>query len=256
VDAVSYFVSAAFLAAVKSSFNVEREKPKTTIRQDIVEGLRYVLSHPVLRNISAMMAMVNFVSATVNAQMVLFAKEALGASDSQLGLLFSAESVGVIALSLAAGRLRKRWPFSKVALGALMLQGLVIIVIAWTPWYWAAVPLLGLMAGLGVLFNINTSSLRQAIVPNHLLGRVLSIAAVLAWSAIPLGAVIGGWIIEQTQEVRTVYAVIGMLVFAIPLAFSFTPLGHAERYLPVDTDKEGDQRLQEQGLTASEQPTA
>ena len=34
---------------------------------------------------------------------------------------------------------------------------------------------------------MRTGSLRQAIVPNHLLGRVMTIAGVLAWSAIPVG---------------------------------------------------------------------
>src|SRR2546426_10046305 len=49
----------------------------TSIRQDIVEGLRYVLAHPVLRNISLMMALINLVDVTVFAQLVLFAKQAL-----------------------------------------------------------------------------------------------------------------------------------------------------------------------------------
>jgi hypothetical protein len=42
-----------------------------------------------------------------------------------------------------------------------------------------------------IFFNSNTASLRQQIVPNHLLGRVMSIAGVLAWSAIPSGG--PGW---------------------------------------------------------------
>ena len=79
----------------------------------------------------------------------------------------------------------------------------------------------------------NTGSLRQAIVPSHMLGRVISVAMVIAWSANPLGALLGGWVIERTGSVATVYAVIGVLTFLIPLAFSFTPLGGAERYLPT-----------------------
>jgi len=62
---------------------------------------------------------------------------------------------------------------------------------------------------------------------------LLTTAMVIAWSANPLGALIGGWVIERTGSVATVYAVIGVLTFLIPLAFSFTPLGRAERYLPT-----------------------
>lgn len=234
IDSASFLCSAAALALIRVGFNATtgQERKLTSIRQDIAEGLRYVLGHPVLRMISAMMALVNFVSSSIATQLVLFAKQRLLASDAQVGLLYSAASAGIIVLSLLAGPLRKRWSFSAVALTALMLEGLLTIGLAFTHWYWVALPLVALMNGLGILFNINTGSLRQAIVPNHLLGRVISVAGVLAWSAIPLGTFLGGLLIEWTGNVALIYGVIGLLTFLIPLAFSFTALGHAERYLP------------------------
>ncbi|HWE63567.1 MAG TPA: hypothetical protein VHB98_17780, partial [Chloroflexota bacterium] len=53
-----------------------------------------------------------------------------------------------------------------------------------------------------------------------------------AWSAIPIGTLLGGWAIQRTGNVALVYGVIGVLTMLIPLCFFFTPLGHAERYLP------------------------
>jgi len=234
IDALSFLVSSFSLLLVNTSFNVKRDEPRvrTSIRRDVAEGLRYVLGHPVLRNISMMMAMVNFVGTTTGAQLVLFAKVRLAASDTQVSLLFSAASLGIVITGLLAGRLRKRWSFSKVALGALMSEGLLTVVFALMHWYWVALALWMLIGGLGILFNINTSSLRQAIVPNHLLGRVISIASVLAWSAIPLGSLLGGFAITRTGNVALVYGVIGALVFLIPFSFSFTALGHADRYIP------------------------
>src|SRR5229473_1236939 len=236
VDAASFLLSALSLAIIRLSFNLEEPRAKTSIRQDVIEGLRYVLSHPVLRNISAMMALVNLVGTTAFAQLVYFGKERLHATDSEIGFLFAADSLGVVVLSLAAGPLRKRWRFSTVALGALMLSGLLTVVFAAVPIYWVAVPLWGMIAGLGILFNINTGSLRQAIVPNHLLGRVISIAMVLAWSANPIGAVLGGLAIEWTHDVALIYAVVGVLTVLIPFCFSFTALGHAERYISSAAD--------------------
>lgn len=235
-DALSFLVSALALGLIRTGFNQAEPRPPTSIRQDIGEGLRYVLRHPVLRNISAMMALVNFVGSTTYTQLVLFAKERLAASDTQTSLLFSAGSAGVIVLSLAAGRLRRRWSFSVIALGALMISGLLTVILAMTRDYWLAVPLWALLSGLGILFNINTGSLRQAIVPNHMLGRVISIAGVLAWSAIPLGTLLGGALIEWTGDVALVYGGIGALIFVIPLAFSFTALGRAEQYIPSSSE--------------------
>ncbi len=234
IDGFSFLLSAFSLALIRISFNSGEKRAPTSIRTDVVEGLRYVLSHPVLRNISIMMALVNFVGSTTYAQLILFAKVRLQASDVQASLLYSAGSLGVVILSLAAGQLRRRWSFSTVALGALMLEGALTAVFAFMHWYWVAIALWTLIGGLGILFNINTGSLRQAIVPNHMLGRVISIASVLAWSAIPLGSLLGGFAIAWTQNVALVYAVIGVLTFLIPFAFSFTALGHAERYIPAE----------------------
>jgi MFS family permease len=241
VDAATFLVSAGMLGLIATRFNAPRDtEGRRAIRREVVEGLRYVLGHPVLRNISAMMALINLVAATVFTQLVVFAKRQLDASDSRVALLYAAGSAGVVLLSLAAGPVRRRLSFSLAALGALALDGLLTVVLATTRWYWVALVLWAAISGLGIFFNINTVSLRQQIVPNHLLGRVISIAGVLAWSAIPVGALVGGWAVERTGSVAVVYGVIGAVVALIALAFSFGPLGHAERYLPAGQPERAD----------------
>jgi MFS family permease len=240
VDAGSFVASAVSLAAVRSSFNAppDPDREPTSLRRDVAEGLRYVFSHPVLRNISIMMALFNFVGTTSITQLVFFAKERLGASDTEVGFLFSAGSAGVVVLSLAAGPIRRKLSFSVAALGALMLYGLLTVVFALTEAFWAALPLWAVISGLGLFFNINTQSLRQAIVPSHMLGRVVSVAGVLAWSAIPLGALFGGWLIDVTDDVALVYALVGIVTFLIAFSFRFTALGHAEDFIEERADPE------------------
>src|SRR2546427_2117304 len=234
VDAISFVVSAYSLGLVGVSFNREpAHRERITIRKDVAEGLRYVLGHPVLRNISAMMALFNFVGVTTFTQLVLFSKVRLHASDAQVGFLFSAGSAGVVLLGLLAGKIRKKLSFGFAALGSLFITGGLTVAFAMNRLYWLALLLWGLNGGLGIFFNINTGSLRQAIVPNHLLGRIISIAGVLAWSAIPLGGLLGGFVIKWTGNVALVYGVIGVILSAIAIwFFFFSPLGHAERYLP------------------------
>ena len=90
---------------------------------------------------------------------------------------------------------------------------------------WAAI------SGLNIFFDTNTVSLRQQIVPNHVLGRVISIAGVLAWSAIPVGALVGGWAVERTGTVALVYGVIGAPGCPARARLLLGPLGHADRHL-------------------------
>jgi MFS family permease len=241
VDAASFVLSAISLLLIRRSFNVESQHAGSTgIRADIGQGLRYVLGHPLLRQLSIMMALVNFVGASYYAQLVLFAQERLDASSTEIGLLYAADAAGVVAISLMAGRLRRRWSFGAVALGALMIDGLCRLIFAGMTDLWLALPFWALAGGFGILFNINSGSLRQTIVPNHLLGRVISVAGVLAWSAIPLGSLLGGYLIERTGRVELVYAGIGLGTIAIAAAFALGPLGHSADYLEREESGIGD----------------
>lgn len=237
VDALTFAASAVALAAVRTPFNAAAPPPRGGLRADIGDGLRFVWGHPVLRHIALMMALVNFVTATQGAQLVLFVKGWLGATDVQYGLVVAGGSLGVLLLSLAAGALRRRFAFGRVALGTLALSGVLGVGFALATNYWAALLLWLLIPGLGALFNINVNSLRQAIVPGHLLGRVISTARVLAFSTAPLGALLGGALVDRAGVV-VVYAGIGALRVLIPLGFALSPLGRAGRD-PAETRAAG-----------------
>jgi MFS family permease len=234
VDAASFGLSMLMLALIRVSFNQADDEAPVSLRRSIVEGLRYVVGHPVLRNICIMMALINFLATTSNAQLVLFAKTHYHASDAQVAWLFAAGGVGAVIFSLLAGKLRQRWTFSRVALGAIFLYGLGIALLPVARWLGMALVLWASVSGLGVLFNINFSSLWQGIVPNRLLGRVLSVATVLAWAANPLGSFLGGVAIEQTQNVALIYGISGALICVVAFGFMFSAIARAERYLPSD----------------------
>ncbi|HEV2360402.1 MAG TPA: MFS transporter, partial [Acidimicrobiales bacterium] len=238
-DAASFLLSAGFLATVRRDFNGAAKPAGNKIRQDIAEGLRYIWSQPVLRTISLMMVPVNFLACSLGTQLVLFSRHVLHATNSQVGIMYSAGGAGVVVLSMAAGRLRRRFTFSQVALSSLMVQGLLVVALAATRNLWLALPIWACISGLGVLFNINTSSLRQSVVPNEMLGRVLTSARVLAWCAIPLGSVVGGLLVAATHSVSLVYATLGILTSVIAAAFVFSPLGRTQAEKPAEPELAG-----------------
>ncbi len=235
-DAGSFIVSAATLATIHRSFNPAGGPPARAgrvLRQlfaEVREGLAYVWHHPVLRAVSLMMALVNFVYATASAQLVLFAGTALHASRPEIGFLFACGAAGIVVVSLLAGPARRHLSFAVTALGALVVSGLALTAMALLRSYPAALVLWGASSGFGLLLNINTGALRQAIVPPELLGRVVSVARVIAWSAIPLGSIAGAAAIGATS-VTTVYAAIGVLVAAIAVGFARSPLRKGDLYI-------------------------
>ena len=79
----------------------------------------------------------------------------------------------------------------------------------------------GIEAGLGSMWNVITVSLRQAIIPDHLLGRVNSVYRFLAWGMMPIGSLVGGLVVatadtftsrEVALRLPYVLAVVGNLI--------------------------------------------
>jgi hypothetical protein len=236
VDALSYLFPVAGLMLVRRSFNLPREagRDRQSLRADIAEGVKFIFHHPVLRNISLMMIAVNFFSLIVPTQLVFYAKVALHASNSQVGLLFAANALGVAVLALVAAPLRRHISVSRLLLGLLGLQGIITIVMAQIHIFWVVLPLAAAWNGLGAVFTINTTSLRQSLAPNHLLGRVVMTAGVMGASVVPLGALAGAFAIDRTGSISLVFSGIGVAILLLAVGFSFTALGQAERYLPAE----------------------
>jgi branched-subunit amino acid transport protein/MFS family permease len=241
INAATFLVSACTLLCIRRSFNASEPRHQASMRQDMLEGLRYVFGHPLLRAISIMAPLCNLLTITLVTQLPLFASMAFHASGWQISVLYTAAGAGLTVFAFLAGRLRRRLPFGKAVLGAFLLYGLLTMGLAISPWYWLAVVLWGLVQGAEMLFNVNTAALRMQIAPNHLLGRVRSVAFSIAYSVQPVGALLGGLLIARVGkgQVTLVYAGIGLVVFLIALTFCFTALGRAERYLPGGTHEPG-----------------
>jgi len=79
----------------------------------------------------------------------------------------------------------------------IVLLGMTVIGagMAINPWWPVTMLLFGLTALTGILWNVITVSLRQTIIPEHLLGRVNSVYRFFAWGMMPIGSAIGGAVV-------------------------------------------------------------
>jgi MFS family permease len=141
----------------------------------------------------------------------------LGLDEIGFGVLSTSLAVGTVLGMLVASRL-DRWlgrPNLFVAcILSLLVQDLVFIVIPNAIAVGVTLALTGAVTGS---FNVIFGSLRQRIVPNHLLGRVMASFRIISWGSLPLGALLGG-IVGQTFGLTAVFitaAVIhGLLLFS------------------------------------------
>ena len=137
IDAASFLVSAVSLLLVKRSFNAgaSEKKEEAGIGNAILEGLHYVLRSPIVFWLTLLLLLFNFILPTAEVQIVWYAKQWLRASDTQIGLLYASDGIGVVVFSLLTNRLRKRWSFGVVVLGSMMVLGLLTALMAFTHWY-------------------------------------------------------------------------------------------------------------------------
>src|SRR2546429_911873 len=232
-DALTFVVSALSLALIKPSFNAvaPRTRTKTSLRRDILDGLRYVLAQPVIRTLALFSLLANLAVAVLYPQIVFYAKQVVVASDAQVGLFFTAAGMGAVIFMLSAGILQKRLSYGMILLGSILLSGVSILILIATRLYWVDLLCFGVMFGLIGLFDVAFNSILQAIAPNQLLGRVVTFTSVLAIFSVPLSSILGGLVIDQVKNVVLVFGVLGVFLVLLTLVFVRSPLTRIEGYL-------------------------
>jgi MFS family permease len=195
LDAASFVVAALLFAAIgHRPPRVAREQ--TSLGADIKEGLRWLRGHVLLRNLSVFGALTNFVLHATFAIFVLYALEILRLDAAGFGVLLSVEAVGVVCGSLLAARIKRRIGIGPAIFLALLVAGLANLVIGTSSSVVVVAAMMIAISFCAGVWNVVTNSLRQAEVPDRLMGRVQSAHRLLSWGATPVGTLFGGAIAE------------------------------------------------------------
>lgn len=212
--AAAGFALAAFLVlAVPGRFRVERGEP-TTLRADIRAGLRWLWRHPVLRDLTIYSGLMAAAMSMATSLVVLYALSTLHLTPSLYGVLFVVMGIGGLAGSVAVGPLTARLGRPRMITLAAAIGPVMFVLIGTVEHRWAAgVGFFGLSLGV-TMWNVLSMSLRQAMIPAELLGRVLGAHRVALWGGIPLGALIGGALAERTS-VPAVFGVSGLIQLVV-----------------------------------------
>jgi MFS family permease len=250
-DALSYLASAAFLlriraARVATDSTAAVERPG--FRREIAEGLRYFMRNPYLRATAGGVVTLNFAGQISGSIFLVFVVRELGLSPELIGLTVAVGSIGTVLGAATAEVIGRRLGVGRALIGAFIVSSASTFLIALAPRE-AAIPFLivsGLLQGPAVMVvNVNGVSLRQAVTPDHLLGRVNATGRWIAWGAIPLGALVGGLLataigLRQTIAVSAflgLFAVLWLIasplrtlrdIPSLPSTIGLDPVGTAE----------------------------
>lgn len=203
VSAITSGVAVVLLLTpgMRRDLPVTADKPP--IRRALAEGLVVVWRHPLLRAIAACAMAWNFSWFVLMAVFVLFAVNTLVLTPAQVGIALGAQGLGMLLAAVAAPFVHARLRlgimiilgpaaslFAALAIGsATLLRGEAAFAMLLAGFF---------LFGFGpMLWTIGQTSLRQAIVPLRLIGRVSAIQQVATLGMRPLGALVGGAVGER-----------------------------------------------------------
>lgn len=199
VDAATFAVSAALVASIPSTVQRPSSKPAsaaaTSWSTELREGFSWLWRHPLLRPMAIILGLLNAIGNLSFSILVLFAQEVLDTSPTEFALLSTGGAIGGVIGGWTASSIAKRigpGPSLWLTLGGGGIVTFAIGFVSTWPLVWF---LFGINMLLAVLWNVITVSLRQSIIPDHLLGRVNSVYRFFAWGMMPFGSIVGGIIV-------------------------------------------------------------
>jgi MFS family permease len=243
LDAASFAISAIFMLRIrKPEILPERAAgaPRSKMWPDVKEGLRWVVGHRWLRAIAACTGSSNFFSSVSFSIALLYLTRSLHLSAVEVGVVFGVGSVGSILGALVANRMQRTIGVGRTILITTMVASCATLSYPLAP---RSFPLPVLIAGQAlfgfgaVVYNITQVSLRQAITPERLQGRMNAAMRWIVWGTIPLGTMAGG-------ALATAYGLRPALwVGGIGSLFTFLPIAltsvRSIRTLPEPVDEPG-----------------
>lgn len=222
-----YFLSAFMFNQIQAK-EERRLTNRRLVWHEIGEGLSAVWSNPILRPLVFSSAVYNIQMGIITAIFLLFYTRDLDVSPVGIGLIAGITSAGLVLGAILSAQITARLGLG-LALILSLLSGALTSFIA--PLTFAS-PLMAtvILAIAGflnafsiIVFNINAISLRQAITPSHLLGRVNASARFIAFGMGSLAALLGGLLAEVIglRPAMLVAACIGLVAFSLPF---FSPI--------------------------------
>ena len=202
VDAGTFFVSVALIASISGSFKPIQEKPREKInfKAEIKEGFQWLWAHDLLRPMAIILGCLNLLGTMVAATFILYTQEVLNTSVFVFAVLGTAGAVGGIIGGLVAPKISQKIG-SGPSLWLSLAMGPIGALVIGTSRSWQVVWVVLLFQSFfSILWNTITVSLRQSIIPSHLLGRVNSVYRFFGWGSIPIGMFLGGGLVTIAQH--------------------------------------------------------
>jgi MFS family permease len=191
-DAATFVAGAALIARLRRVRSADPEPARTSLSQEIAEGIRWLVAHPALRMLTVASFVMNVTMGSVLAILVLYVRVRLGLGAVGYGALLTVTAVGGVIGTVIVKRLNTRFGTSLLMRVGLIIECLTHVSLALTRRPWVAALTLVVFGLHNGVWNVVTMTLRQTAVPEQLRGRVNSVYYTFAMGGFALGSLVGG----------------------------------------------------------------
>ena len=238
-DAVSFFLSAALLGAIRKTEDIARSAiEKVTPSRDFAVGLRAGFGNRLIRPLFLVEANKALFGGFFLTLYMIFTLKTLGLSPATVGVLIGLGGIGALLGTVTARRAEARLGLGPAMFASLLvgqLAGFLIPIASGSRW--GVIALLAIHQLVGdaamVTYSIYATSLRQTVIPQNELGRTTATLHAMTGLLLPAGALVSGWLATQLDIRATIWTgVIGGLL--APLIIALSPIRTLRRMPTVN----------------------
>jgi len=196
-DTLLMLVSVFFITGIKGKFERPEDINKDQNTSEMIkEGVEWLKNNTLLKRLAIYTGIANFFGSMQFPIMILFAQELIGLNAIQYSFLAYGAAIGGLVGSQVANKINAKLEESKTLLISVALFGIGMFAPYVTTNPFIVAGSFGLSSFGSVLWNVQAVSIRQALIPDNLLGRVNSVYRLLALGLNPIGAIFGGAIVK------------------------------------------------------------
>lgn len=191
-NAVSYIAVLTGLSLMKI---VPAIRPRVgSTLSNIAEGFKFVAGTKPIRALLLLLGLVSLMGMPYAVLMPLFADKILGGGSATLGLLMGASGIGALIAALSLAARKQVFGLGKWVSFASAGLGVSLILFSFSRTFWLSLLLL-VPVGFSMMIQMSSSNtLVQAMVPDALRGRVMSVYSMMFMGMAPFGALLAGTI--------------------------------------------------------------
>jgi MFS family permease len=203
---------------------VPRAAPLAGLRRDFADGMRLLWQNKAIRYGTGLIAVANLAGSIVEANLIFLVVRAENLPKIVFGVIFSAQGAGAVIGALFAGRLAGRYPTGRLLVYGMGASAAAMLLPVAVPHWWIMIISLGGEAITTSIIVVSWFTERQRILPPTAIGRVSSVSRAIAYLAIPLGALLGGWLAGTADPLRDVFGAAAALQAAVFLGTALSPV--------------------------------